>query len=708
MYNLYGYISLFFFVFNSLPFSETGHVRVAVTDSSTNGTWIINKQDKEKKPLQKGKQTTLADGDIIMLPEGISFKFLALPSPRLVKYHLPDENDIKRGNRGNYNTSLSSTSKNFHSETKSSFSACQSSNCDLKRKAELVNCCSIIGAEPVAELQRSQPSLETSECCYCGQMIPILTHGLHEMACEGNSQASNREELKISGTLSQCNSDRSDKDEVSFPSDGIGNKITVHCDDDRSTDEDVIQSQDVFVSKNMAGQCEHQVSMSYTAGSDDGTVDALETCMGEPPSHALYDGHSIPDSLVLLEKEESVERCTFCSKNFPISELVSHAQICSDANTKCIVESEPSPDSDEYELCPHCSEDFPLTQLVPHVQLCTKNPESTHSSGENSFRENLQSSFGEDRESSLELCPHCNCGEEFPIAVLVDHAQTCTKNPKRKKLEDMNENSLRENPEISSSNFYDEVHPSTTDNDSQSSQQELKRICPYCLQEFSICFATDHIASCKGKTSEDENERCCTKLKTAGFVKSDDVARRDSRQGVLTDCPLCGIELPVSLISKHFIICDSKYSGSLDNLEYSSGDMRQKTSPAEECVENLRSRVTAVKASSNVAKFDSHSDSSVKPGESEEPKKTGSRSGSDEFEGEETEVNLTLSTGNSLTAVVEEGEDSGETALLLRKESSLNSYQDCQEQCCYCLEMFPICKLVQHASSCMEQSRTEV
>lgn len=135
-----------------------------------------------------------------------------------------------------------------------------------------------------------------------------------------------------------------------------------------------------------------------------------------------------------LEKEESKERCTFCSVLFPLPELILHVSICSKISAIPCTES--SDTESQHEACPYCGNLLDVLDLVEHAEHC-KSKLSTLINTREMWQDNLhpsspvqRSTFcgtqsGEDASmTDRELCPKCN--REFALLELLNHADECT------------------------------------------------------------------------------------------------------------------------------------------------------------------------------------------------------------------------------------------------------------------------------------------
>lgn len=113
------------------------------------------------------------------------------------------------------------------------------------------------------------------------------------------------------------------------------------------------------------------------------------------------------------------ERCIHCSKLFPIPDLPSHCESCSekmDVDGSCeVVRSKPSVDPHILEYCPHCLELYPLEELLNHCEECNLVCSDHVTPSE------ISSLM---RDPSYELCPVCHGW--FPVLELFSHVDSCT------------------------------------------------------------------------------------------------------------------------------------------------------------------------------------------------------------------------------------------------------------------------------------------
>ena len=135
-----------------------------------------------------------------------------------------------------------------------------------------------------------------------------------------------------------------------------------------------------------------------------------------------------------LEKEESKERCTFCSALFPLPDLILHVSICSKISAIPCTDS--SDTESQHEACPYCGNLLNVLDLVEHAEHCRSKPSTminTREMGQDNLHLSppVERSFvcssqgGEDASmTDRELCPKCN--REFALLELLSHADECT------------------------------------------------------------------------------------------------------------------------------------------------------------------------------------------------------------------------------------------------------------------------------------------
>jgi len=160
----------------------------------------------------------------------------------------------------------------------------------------------------------------------------------------------------------------------------------------------------------------------------------------------------------------------------------------------------------------------------------------------------------------------------------------------------------------------------------------------------------------------------------------------ESAAAVFSDCHFCGVKLPVDVMGGHYLRCKNRHSQRI----MSEGSVRREESvPVEGFpehvfrIDNLSAR-TMVKDEGAVKRLESSTKTSDESSKSSSSKAAKLEDAADDNDDDEREE--------------------GETQVSLKKTtSSLDSYQDCEEQCMYCLKMFAVSVLVEHVCSCAER-----
>ena len=517
-----------------------------------------------------------------------------------------------------------------------------------------------------------------------------------------------------------------------------------------------------------------------------------------------------PKSESGLERVESKERCTFCSKFLPVSELIEHVSECSKLSA-CAA----SGDTENIrEACPYCGENFEVLQLVEHVSHCKniskqiaeevseEDDASTFSSGEED-----ESDFIEDSPEK-ELCP--KCGREFPILELVSHAAECKEEEtgsdfgslrgnvdkedvrrfgdreskdntgdgegsdidnenadtteindhgcythetlnnedvdiEEKQLgsscdkEEVTKGGVTENEEGTGSDKADDsrrvtYEDSTTSGDSYhhnenernesekaDATERISRRHEYALRKIDSdtrrtnCSLSEHqnddcigaVVAAEGDVGSDEYEFCpnCRKLfhlslliehasnctsvvDTEAATSGKDRTSTDSLTLTLVDCVYCGIRLPVDVMSSHFPKCEKHHSN-----QGTGARPEKRIAPVGDslaCVKlvnNLSSGLSVGGIDPEHQASSSEKKTSEIPETTESSRVKRSRVEGDNDDGDDDDVD-------------DKETDESKGVVLKRTTSSLDSYHDCEEQCVYCLKMFALSVLVEHASVC--------
>ena len=311
-------------------------------------------------------------------------------------------------------------------------------------------------------------------CVQCGKRIPQVTISLHEAVCEGLSQeAKSQDRVSLSSLqLESClhgdpvricdagNAERKEDSGVQDDIEGIEeneqlNETNGQTDNKSDNpDEKVSEVSEesgsetyrsfprTCESKEDLGNCvwskinDKRADTSCTSGNIEGNIE--ETFSGSTEQNeqnrSLESGPvlvSLDRSQPTLEKEESKERCTFCSGLFPVPELVIHVSTCSKTSGMASTDSE-DPDSVK-EACPYCANYLDVLALVEHVDQCKNLSmiKAVEISREDSSQSSLSdpgsdcASRSEDDSpmGDKELCPKCQ--GEFSLLELLSHADKC-------------------------------------------------------------------------------------------------------------------------------------------------------------------------------------------------------------------------------------------------------------------------------------------
>lgn len=240
------------------------------------------------------------------------------------------------------------------------------------------------------------------KCVHCGKKIPHVTLSLHEAVCEGQSQQVKsqdhvslsslpREDCSFSGEttpkiqrlekclLDEVQGDIRVSDEAREPE--VTGQINKGESDAKRIQDETCQNKNIeTVTTSPSAFCdlpdegtESDIMSSESRGKD---VDE-KTATKISNSSTLLGCHTEDEGLIsphqcepTISREESKERCTFCSKVLPVSELIVHASECSKMSAV------PRTDSDDaeniHEACPYCGTYFEVLELVEHVTRCSK------------------------------------------------------------------------------------------------------------------------------------------------------------------------------------------------------------------------------------------------------------------------------------------------------------------------------------------------
>ena len=316
-----------------------------------------------------------------------------------------------------------------------------------------------------------EDGIHYDKCTQCGKWIPHVTASLHEAVCEGQSlEAKSQDHVSLSSASlendpfrEECNPDiqnpgkllsNGDENEISICSgaskqDAIGevnsdNSDLVRIQDQTCGTEKSLETPTAWASTschlsekesaNSAIINTSTVTSCESAGKmEENTVKELSSSTPEQHGQSLCSGNrdagstSFHEAEPTLEREESKERCTFCSTMLPVSELIHHASECSKMSA---VPATDSGDTDNMqEACPYCGKYFDVLELVEHVTHCkdvcrikaeeVSLEEDSPSSPEVGGSDSMDDPTVSDRE----LCPQCR--REFPLFELLNHATEC-------------------------------------------------------------------------------------------------------------------------------------------------------------------------------------------------------------------------------------------------------------------------------------------
>ena len=311
-------------------------------------------------------------------------------------------------------------------------------------------------------------------CVQCGKRIPQVTISLHEAVCEGLSQeAKSQDRVSLSSLqLESClhgdpvricdagNAERKEDSGVQDDIEGIEENEQLNetngQTDNKSDNPDgkvseVSEESGSETCRSFPRTCESKQDLGNFFGSKINGKRADTSCTSgniEGNNEETFSGPtgqneqmgSLESGPVLvsldriqptLEKEESKERCTFCSALFPVPELVIHVSTCSKTSAMASTDLE-DPDSVK-EACPYCANYLDVLALVEHVDQCKNLSmiKAVEISREDSSQSSLSdpgsdcASRSEDDSpmGDKELCPKCQ--GEFSLLELLSHADKC-------------------------------------------------------------------------------------------------------------------------------------------------------------------------------------------------------------------------------------------------------------------------------------------
>ena len=347
-----------------------------------------------------------------------------------------------------------------------------------ERLSELSNICrsdkkddSVLEEEPTkceafeqtSDCSAAEEGHHYDKCVHCGKWIPHVTLSLHEAVCEGQSlEAKSQDHVSLSSLplgdssfngetmpkiqrlekclLGEVQGDISVSDEAREPE--VTGEINKGESDAKRIQDETYENKNIeTVTTSPSAFCDLQdestesdVISSESRGKIEKTATKISNSSPEQRqlllgSHTEDDGLTSPHQCEpTISREESKERCTFCSKVLPVSELIVHVFECS--RTSAV----PRTDSDDAEnireACPYCGTYFEVLELVEHATRCSKvsrlkvekvplKESYPFSSPVTGAADCVDDPLVGDRE----LCPKCR--REFSLLELINHADEC-------------------------------------------------------------------------------------------------------------------------------------------------------------------------------------------------------------------------------------------------------------------------------------------
>ncbi|KAL9974559.1 hypothetical protein ACROYT_G011609 [Oculina patagonica] len=311
-----------------------------------------------------------------------------------------------------------------------------------------------------------------------------------------------------------------------------------------------------------------------------------------------------------------------------------------------------------YEACPYCGTFFDVLQLVEHVTLC-ENRSSVKAveisqEDDSPFLHEVGASdcMRETSASDRELCPKCR--QEFPLLELLTHATECkqetqpsTRSDVESSREDISDLPTANGAAEDVENFVDDgsINNDNEDDNAEHAPIRETELCPKCRQEFPLFELLNHATECK--------------LEEPLSTASDEVPPREDATDLL------------ETVEEVESFDNINIEGSSDISDKSDDDDDDNDNDLMEC----------------------HFCGIVLPVE---------------VMREHYPKHLEKSSSEELSSTLEENEPERDS-LTERTVSSLDSYHDCQEQCMYCLKMFAVSVLVEHACNCtgLDQSSSD-
>ena len=313
--------------------------------------------------------------------------------------------------------------------------------------------------EQASDSSEAEDGAHYDKCDHCGKWIPLVTLSLHEAVCEGQSQEAksqdhvslsslplgdcsfsgvttskiqrlencllNEGDVTVSGEASepevtgQIDYGESDKNKIK---DEACKKTTIETVTtlrstnynllDGSTESSIISASTVNTNCESRGKIEENTITKISNSS----LEHSRLLLGSDNEDA---GFTSPHQCEpTISREESKERCTFCSKVLPVSELIAHSVECSKMSAV------PRTDADDtenmYEACPYCGKYFEVLELVEHVICCKE--VSRLKAEEISLKDGSPSS---------PVIGAVDCGEKPSVGdgELLNHADECKEEP---------------------------------------------------------------------------------------------------------------------------------------------------------------------------------------------------------------------------------------------------------------------------------------
>jgi len=320
-----------------------------------------------------------------------------------------------------------------------------------------------------------EDGVHCDKCVHCGKWIPHVTLSLHEAVCEGQSQeAKSQDHVSLSSLplgdcsfsgetmpkiqrLEECLLNDVEGGDINISDEATEPEVTGQIGKGESDlkkiqneafEEKTIETVTSLSSRhcnlldgshdlNIIGATTVNTSCESQGKIEENTV--TETSKSSPEqgqlllvSHNEDDGFTSPhQSEPAISREESKERCTFCSKVLPVSELIVHASECSKMSAVPRIDSDDAENTRE--PCPYCGKYFEVVDLVEHVASCKevsrlKAEEVSLEDGSPSPPVTVAANYGDvPSVGDTELCPKCR--QEFYLFELLSHANECKEEP---------------------------------------------------------------------------------------------------------------------------------------------------------------------------------------------------------------------------------------------------------------------------------------